>query len=339
MMHPACLNRPTQQGFTMLELVLVIALLGAMTLAATALFDTTLDQTRYDDTKVRLETLRRAMVGDPTRTINNAPEISGFVADMGRLPVSLQELLEAPANPAMLWGKDMLDGVVSGVSGELWGGWRGPYLHTLPESGGAVAFRDGWGTAGDAPNYGWLYGTHAAAADTACGAVSATQPTANEIVLQSCGLGGAVSGVGYAADYPASGVLVTEDDWSDDLHGQTIVVQFNKVPNQTVSLKLRVYYTKDGAVVATPWDSLPFAMSGVNASGVLSTASFTFNAASPLAMGRHAAVVWCISDHNSAVQNVVYNGDCNAASNPSHAPYYFTLVPRVQQPTMTWTIQ
>ncbi len=337
MMYPARFARSTQQGFTMLELVLVIALLGAMTLAATALFDTTLDQTRYDDTKVRLETLRRAMVGDPARTINGAPEIRGFVADMGRLPVNLQELLEAPANPAMLWGGDALGNVVSGVSGELWGGWRGPYLHTLPESGGNVAFRDGWGTAGDAPNYGWLYGTHAAAAGTACGAVSATQPT-NEIVLQSCGLDGVVGGLDYAADYPASGVLVTEDDWSDDLQGQTIVVNFNKVPNQTVELKLRVYYTKDGAI-QPPWDSLPLTMSGVTASGVLSTASFTFSGASPLPMGRHAAVVWCITDHASATQDVVYNGDCNAASNPTHDPYFFTMVPRAQLPTISWTIQ
>lgn len=38
--------------------------------------------------------IREAILGDPRKTVNGQAVMSGFVADMGRLPTCLRELLE-----------------------------------------------------------------------------------------------------------------------------------------------------------------------------------------------------------------------------------------------------
>ena len=82
-----------QQGFTLLEIVLVLFLLGLMASSTLFLTQGVEDQTKYDETKHRLKMIRTAIIGDSSRTINGHPEVSGFAADMGRLPECLRELL------------------------------------------------------------------------------------------------------------------------------------------------------------------------------------------------------------------------------------------------------
>ncbi len=139
-------------GFTLVEMLLILFILGSLALLSTAVIDGVDEQARYDDTKQRLTLIKRAIVGDPTRTVNGEPEISGFVADMGRLPACLRELLDgkcADADPdPAAWALDAQSGI--------WAGWRGPYL----ETGSTRAFRDGWGNKNsdadeDAKNFGW----------------------------------------------------------------------------------------------------------------------------------------------------------------------------------------
>lgn len=92
-LKPDRLFRHRQTGFTLLELVLVLFLIALMASAALLLTEGVEDQARYDETKRRMELIRKAIVGDPSRTVNGGPEISGFVADMGRLPGCVAELL------------------------------------------------------------------------------------------------------------------------------------------------------------------------------------------------------------------------------------------------------
>lgn len=80
-------------GFTFLELLIVIGILTTMTLIALPLLESNNDQVRYDDTKNRLQVIRNAIIGDTSRTINGAPEIRGYVADMGSLPENLNALM------------------------------------------------------------------------------------------------------------------------------------------------------------------------------------------------------------------------------------------------------
>ncbi|WP_026601054.1 type II secretion system protein [Methylomonas sp. 11b] len=165
-------RRRSLRGFTLLEMLLVIFLMALVASTGLMLTEGVEDQAKYDETKRRMELIRKAIVGDPARTVNGAPELSGFVADMGRLPLCLAELLtlgdevlpvtvpktfESPCDDTVIvseWNLDSDTGV--GI------GWRGPYLQVLPESGGGLRFRDGYGNesanaANDALNSGWDY--------------------------------------------------------------------------------------------------------------------------------------------------------------------------------------
>lgn len=289
-------------GFSLLEMLLVITLLGMMSLTAVVLTEGSDDQARYDDTKNRLLAIKRAIIGDTSRTINGEPEISGFVADMGRMPLSVQELLENVSGVAT-WGSDSLS--ITGATVTLENGWRGPYLDYLPTRSGTAVYLDGWG-------YDWSG------------------------VAQSLGKDNASGGTEYNSDYP-NDPLITENSWQENLNGRTINVRFNKVPEQTVTLRLRIYYAQDG-VIQPPHDSDTVTLSGVAVSGVASSADFTFpNSDMLLALGRHAAVVWCDFNASGTAVSAVYGGACT--SSDSHAPYYFKLVPRTQLPTIEWETQ
>lgn len=295
-------RNPRIAGFSLLEMLLVITLLGMLSLAAVVLTESSDDQARYDDTKNRLLAIKRAIIGDTSRTINGEPEISGFVADMGRLPACVRELLDGKCDDAdpnpLAWGSVG----VSGVAGTLESGWRGPYLDYLPTRSGTAVYLDGWG-------YDWSG------------------------VAQSLGKDNTPDGNEYNSDYP-SDPLITEASWRENLNGRTITVRFNKVPGETVTLRLRIYYAQDGAI-QPPHDSGTATLSSVAASGVAS-ADFTFpNSDMLLALGRHAAVVWC--DVSGTATSAVYDGTCSTSD--THAPYYFKLTPRAQLPTIEWEIQ
>lgn len=112
---------------TLIELLLVVFILAAVAASAATLTDDVDVQARYDLTASRREQVRRAILGE-------APAVSGFVADMGRLPTGLDELLQ----PGTLetWEFDPTYGAGAG--------WRGPYLSAQFKDGRPV-FRDGWG--------------------------------------------------------------------------------------------------------------------------------------------------------------------------------------------------
>jgi prepilin-type N-terminal cleavage/methylation domain-containing protein len=156
------LTASRQQGFTLLEIVLVLFLLGLMASSTLFLTQNVEDQAKYDETKNRLKMIRTAIIGDTRRTINGRPEISGFAADMGRLPECLRELLSPVdcANsvaPLPAWGQDN--------DSQVWAGWRGPYLTGNSEISGQVHFRDGYGNSDtdtslggeDWKNSGWIF--------------------------------------------------------------------------------------------------------------------------------------------------------------------------------------
>ncbi|PHS29698.1 MAG: hypothetical protein COA95_11435 [Methylophaga sp.] len=158
-----------QKGFTLLELVLVLFLITLMASATLMLTENIEDQAKYDETKRRMEIMRKAIVGDPTRTVNDGPEISGFVADMGRLPICVAELLtlgdasgsdfQSPCDGSLIkkWDEDPSSGI--------WFGWHGPYIQVLPEKNGNLRFRDGYGNTGT--NASDAGGTNLDASDTA----------------------------------------------------------------------------------------------------------------------------------------------------------------------------
>lgn len=130
--------RRLEGGFTLLELIVVIALLGLVSSLATDFMVSETNQQRYETTQQRMEKIRYAIIGDVSRTLNGQPVFSGFVADMGATPTFLTQLTQK---------EFCSDGEGSNESGCTAGtgtwktqnaNWKGPYLSSTD-------LKDGWG--------------------------------------------------------------------------------------------------------------------------------------------------------------------------------------------------
>lgn len=241
------------RGFSLIELT--VALLIITTLATIAVRSTNdlSFQVRYDQTKDQLEQIKQAIIGNPQRTVNGQPDISGFVADMGRLPGYLRDLLQPGA--CLNGGTVLPDTPLQCVdAGETWNwfdkpctdntsdnltacqtagavwlgwnidptsrlgfGWRRPYLSVSGNPTNNDAIADGWGNTSAEGNYGWRY-------------FNLGTPTTNidddvNLIIQSLGKDQALGGNDYDADYPINQPIIPSSDWQVDI-SNGISVQF-----------------------------------------------------------------------------------------------------------------
>jgi type II secretory pathway pseudopilin PulG len=314
-------------GFTLVELLLILFILGSLALLTTAIVDGVDEQSRFDQTKSRLEQIRRAVIGDTSRTLNGQPDVRGFVVDMGRLPANLAELVSQGGMPA--WGLSSVQTEgVSPVTIELFGGWRGPYLEVPPSFDGAPKIRDGWNNVGgtdDAEKFGWIF-----TLKKEDGSDTTNPNDAVALQVRSHGSDG-VSGVEvdtenpYATDFPISTQnLVEKNDMFIDI--DKLRIEFStQVSNASPSLRLQFYYWENGSVNWVPSASFNADLSSVSVEA-------EFNPEQVFPAGNYAAVILCDSN------NEVYDGDCGSP-HQNTKPYYFTLVPRSQLPVIRWNIQ
>jgi len=306
-----------QSGFTLLEMVLVLFLLALMASASLMLTENIEDQAKYDDTKHRMEMMRKAIIGDPSRTINGSPEISGFVADMGRLPDCVRELIEQKNCVDIA-----LDSWSHDASTGLGTGWRGPYIQVLPERSGELRFRDGYGNSDasdaiDAQNSGWSYDVSTASAS---------------IGLISKGFDPITD-----TDLIKADKLVVSSDWQVQLP-ENITVTFKNqsagnLPLADENLVLRVYLSDltsaiDGDDGINSYLSFD-ASSAISA--IPKTRNFTLNSTPSIPIGTRAYSIVCydalIIDPDDYV---VFDGDCDVA-NPAQSTSNirtFSVVPR-----------
>ena len=91
--RPLAINSMRSTGFTLIEMTVVLLLITLMASVAVRETAELGFQTRYEQTKDRLEMIRQAILGNPRQIINGQQAVSGFVADMGRLPDNLHELI------------------------------------------------------------------------------------------------------------------------------------------------------------------------------------------------------------------------------------------------------
>ncbi|MEO0009969.1 MAG: prepilin-type N-terminal cleavage/methylation domain-containing protein [candidate division WOR-3 bacterium] len=112
------------RGFTLMELLVVLLIIGILSTVAIRTIDATRDRSLFDQTLKEMRELSYAMVGNPEITANGHRVDFGFYGDMMRLPNDLRELVENTSNSP---------------------NWRGPYLRRefLQDS---VGYRyDAWG--------------------------------------------------------------------------------------------------------------------------------------------------------------------------------------------------
>jgi prepilin-type N-terminal cleavage/methylation domain-containing protein len=320
------------RGFTLLEMLLVIFLMALVASTGLMLTEGVEDQSKYDETKRRMELIRKAIVGDPTRTVNGGPEISGFVADMGRLPGCLAELIEItpdPDNPEKFLSP--CDGATEiplsslDPNSGLRAGWRGPYIQVLPERTGDLRFRDGYDNEGatvaaDALNSGWIWQLYEAGEDP-------TTVVANAVILriQSFGLDG-------TQPYPQGIVtdptptnrpipLVVSNDWQIQLPLKAAVMFKNQsagnLPVAAQNLVLRIYLSDLTNYIDADDGSNDYLALAADSVLALNNNSqnFTLNTTPKIPQGMRSYALVCYAAPPADPDDfVVFDKDCDAGN-------------------------
>jgi prepilin-type N-terminal cleavage/methylation domain-containing protein len=117
------------RGFSLIEVVVAIALISILAGALAPLGIRSVRAAQLEKTRTRMDTLVRAMAGDP------AQGDFGYLGDMGRLPAALVDLNDPTGQPAL--AVDANDGVGYG--------WGGPYAPAIAARGAPVV--DAWSLA------------------------------------------------------------------------------------------------------------------------------------------------------------------------------------------------
>jgi prepilin-type N-terminal cleavage/methylation domain-containing protein len=123
-------NNFDQRGFTLVELVIVIVVLGILAAVAIPMFAGVSESSRTTATLKEMQELKRAIVGSPEMVSGGRPIQRGFEGDIGHVPNRLVDLVVRPDSIAPY---DRLIRL----------GWNGPYI----DSSGGRFLADAWGAA------------------------------------------------------------------------------------------------------------------------------------------------------------------------------------------------
>jgi prepilin-type N-terminal cleavage/methylation domain-containing protein len=89
------------RGFSLIELLIVIVVLGIMAAAAVKSMTGSVEHRRHNETEREMEMLARAIVGDPNLTQNGRRCDFGYVGDVGAFPPNLGSPRTAPGSNSM----------------------------------------------------------------------------------------------------------------------------------------------------------------------------------------------------------------------------------------------
>jgi len=121
-------HRLDQGGFTLIELVMIIVVLGILAAVAVPKFADMANSSKINATKQELSSMKRGIVGDPSVTAGGEYVDRGFEGDVGFLPSQLPDLVNRPGSVAVYNFLTRL-------------GWNGPYL----DSADGAFQTDAWG--------------------------------------------------------------------------------------------------------------------------------------------------------------------------------------------------
>lgn len=116
------------KGFTLGEMVIVIAIITILAAIITPLAVNQITQARYDACWDEIEEIKKAIVGDPSLVENGSRSSFGFVGDLGILPSAADGLEDLVANTVYgTFTVTYSNWPQTHTSGLVWG-WRGPYI-------------------------------------------------------------------------------------------------------------------------------------------------------------------------------------------------------------------
>ncbi len=119
-----------KRGFTLIELVMIIVVLGILAAVAIPKFSNMSESSRIAATREEMQSIRRAIVGNPQVVAGGELIDRGFEGDVGFAPSRLADLV---IQPDTIPAYDRLTRL----------GWNGPYI----DSTGGMYLNDAW----DAP--------------------------------------------------------------------------------------------------------------------------------------------------------------------------------------------
>lgn len=120
----------TQRGFTFIEVVVVIIILGILLTVATSNIDSALEVSRHQEAEKELTALSHAIAGNPELISAGMRSDFGYVGDVGALPGSLTDLVTAPGGYATWSGPYIRDDFVENTSDYVTDPWGAAYSYT-----------------------------------------------------------------------------------------------------------------------------------------------------------------------------------------------------------------
>ena len=129
-------------GFSLIELLIVIIALGVMASVAVNYMMPSVEDVRRARTEREMETLAKAIVGDPSLTQNSVRSDFGYVGDLGAFPPNLQALYENPGGYSTWDGPYIPSGYTQDSTGFKTDEWGAPYAY----SGGTTITSPGGGS-------------------------------------------------------------------------------------------------------------------------------------------------------------------------------------------------